>query len=170
MNKSASCSYKNWLTGWWSVTKGGGTSRRQKTYGHIYCAWLITWWTRHQDFKTLTRRSYRWFFQDPKWIRSGSKLQTLENVLMSSVCSTQCTPIHATTPQVVRYIKSGSILRKVRNTLQECGADIIPKDRTGQPKISCKVWYKITDSGTGGNILTMANEGNVHFHYRRKTT
>ena len=161
--KGASGSYNNWPARCLSMPEVGGQRRWWKTCVRIHCAWLITWWMRHQASRNLTRRSHRRYFRIP----SGPKLQTLEKNWMPDLYYRQSTPSHATTPQVVRYIKIGSILRNVTNTLQECGAGTITKKRTGQPIISRKIWYTIPDSGTREAIITMKTEGRIHRPDRR---
>ena len=120
---------------------------------------------RHRSSRTLTRRSHKRYFQCPKCTQNLS----IRNFFMSGICFRQITPIHTTTPQVVRAIKGGSIPRKVTNTIQECGTGIFPRYRTGQPTISRKVWYTIPYSGIGGTIVKMATEGRVYVPKRRYT-
>ena len=58
----------------------------------------------------------------------------------------------------------------VTDKIQEYGARTIPKDRTGQTKISRKVWYKIPHSGKGVPITTISTEGRVRLPERKQTT
>ena len=70
--KGESGSYKNWPAGCWSMPSSGGQRRLWYTYGCMHCAWLIPLWMRHLASRTLTRRSHRWYFQDPKWTQTPS--------------------------------------------------------------------------------------------------
>ena len=111
----------------------------------------------------------------PQVVFSGSQVDPNSKHWKTFICLIHViySPLQATQTRhkcSEQGMKGGSILRKITNTLQECGAGTTPKYRIGQPKISRKVWYTIPESGTGVTIIAMETEGRVHLPKRRHTT